>query len=245
MSQELGQEQLIRSYLLGELPASEQELVEERLVTDQDQGFFDAFLIIEGELFDDYVLGRISEQERAKLERGLLRSPHESRKVAFVKTLEQYIAHSKELTEAPRPSLSNSVPAIFTRLRSWLTDLVPAPALQNSNLGAAQSTPSSGEEQKDQLWEQTLNEAHANRNLILTLINDHWLGMKLLLQLKALQSATPANLASLLDRDESSVVGALNALSDSGLVRKHRRDYSCSEMGHEVLDKLHTIVSST
>ena len=95
MSQELAQEQVIRSYLLGELPESEQERIEERLVTDLDQDFFDAVLMIESELVDDYALGLISDQERAKLERGLLMSPHEHGKVEFVQTLAQYITDNK------------------------------------------------------------------------------------------------------------------------------------------------------
>ena len=204
MSPELAQEQLIRSYLLGELPKSEQELLEERLVTDQDQGFFDAFLVIEGELLDDYVLGRVSEQERAKLERGLLKSPHEYRKVEFVKTLERYITQTK--AAAREAVLSN--------------------------------------ESEQQLWGQTLKEAHTNRNRILSLMSDNWLGIELLLQLNAVQQATLASLASLLERDESAVVPALDALNDSGLVREHQGEYLCSESGYEVVNKLNSIVRS-
>jgi len=243
MFQELAQEQLIRSFLLGELPESEQELIEERLVTDQNHDFFDKFLIIEGELLDDYVLGHISERERVKLESGLLKSPHEYRKVEFVKTLEQYIAHTKA---APPEALrsSSSAPSVFTRLRSWLLDSVPAPLIQSPELGAAEDKANNGEEPEQPVWEQTLHEAHANRSLIFSLMSDNWLGMELLLQLKVVQQATLASLASLLERDESSLESALVALSNSGLVLEHQGEYSCSEMGNEVLDKIHSIIRS-
>lgn len=244
MSQELAQEQLIRSYLLGELPKSEQELIEERLVTDQNQDFFDTFLIIEGELLDDYVLGHVSEDERAKLERGLLMSPHVHRKVEFVKTLEEYIAHTKAARgEVTRSHVSNA-PSVFTRLHSWLFDSVAASSTQNTKLGVAESNLSDGEEDDQQAWEYTLREAHANRSLIFSLMSNDWLGIELLLQLKAAQQATLANLASLLKRDESSVGSALAALTESGLVSENRGEYSCSEMGCEVLDKLHSIIGS-
>jgi len=243
MSQELAQEQLIRSYLLGELPESEQEQIEERLVTDQNPAFFDEFLIIEDELLDDYVLGHISEQERTKLETGLLRSPHEYRKLEFVKTLERYIAHTKAApSEAVRSNVSGSAPSVFTRLRSWLFDSAPASSIKNTKSRAAENKANNGEEQ--QLWEGTLREAHANRNLILSLMSDNWLGIELLMQLKAVQHATLASLASLLERDGAAVVPALAALTDSGLVSEHRGEYSCSETGNEVLEKLQMIIRS-
>lgn len=243
MSQELTQEQLIRSYLLGELPESEQELIEELLVTDQSQDFFDKFLIVEGTLLDDYVLGLITKQERARLERGLLRSPHQYRKVEFVKTLEEYIAHTKATSEEVQSNVSSSKPPVFTRLRSWLFDSGPAPVLQDIKVDAAESKPSYGEVQEHRLWKEKLSEAHANRSLILSLMNDRWLGLELLLQLKAVQPATPANLAFLLDRDAASLVVALTALSDFGLVYNCQGEYSCSETGEDILEKLRSIIT--
>jgi hypothetical protein len=93
MSQELAEEQLIRSYFLGDLPESEQERILERLFTDQ--LFFETLLVIEGELIDDYALGLVSDQEREKLETGFLRSPHEYLKIEIVKALAQYITNNK------------------------------------------------------------------------------------------------------------------------------------------------------
>jgi len=183
MFQELAKEQLIRSYLLGELPESEQERIEERLVTDFDQDFFEAVLMIESELVEDYALGLISDQERAKLERGLLMSPHE---FEFVQTLDQYITDTKA---------------------------------------------ASG-------WEQLLSQAEANRNLIYSLMADNWLGSEILFQLKAVQQASESELASLVEREDISLSGALSRLTGCELIQEVRGQYSCSRLGLETLEKL-------
>src|SRR2546423_5160462 len=118
MSQ-VAEEQLIRSYFLGDLSQSEQEQILERLFRDQD--FFQTSLIIEGELVDDYALGVVAERERAKLERGLLMSPHEYRKVEFVKTLDRYITNNRSVESKVR----STAPSFFTQLRSSLVKSRP------------------------------------------------------------------------------------------------------------------------
>lgn len=114
ISEELAEEQLIRSYFLGDLSESEQNRLQERLFTDQ--SFFETVLMIEGELVDEYVLGLLSDGERAKLENGLLTSPHAYRKVDLVKTLDQYIADLKERTGISLQSFTKD--RIFARLLS-------------------------------------------------------------------------------------------------------------------------------
>ena len=192
MSQELAEEQLIRSYFLGDLSESEQRQIQERLVTDESQDFFDACLIIEDELVEAYALDLISEPDRAKLERGLLLNPHEYREVEFVRTLDRFIADTVEERDKIR-------------------------------------------------WERGLCKAQTNRYLIHSLMTDNWLGLELLLHLKAVQSETVTDLAAFIERDDASLTVALSRLNDCKLVQESQGRYSCSPSGLEILERIQTL----
>jgi hypothetical protein len=217
MSQELAEEQLIRSYFLGDLPESEQERIQERVVTDQD--FFEISLIIESELVDDYAFGRISDREREKLESGFLRSPHEYRKVRLVESLDRYISNYKTTSES-----GAMLPSVLT-----------------SDISRVDYDEITDVEERKDLCERLLGEAQTNRNLILALMDDNWLGLELLLHLKAVPQVTQTNLASLTERDDSEFAAALSRLIDSGLVDETQGKYSCSPIGSEILEKLNKI----
>jgi len=122
ISQQLTEEQLIRAYFLGDLPESEEERVQERLFTDP--AFFESLLIVEGELVDDYALDLISDRERAKLESGFLTSPHQYRRVEFVRTLDRYIANNKASAHG------STAPSLLSRVRSIFRKSAP-PVFQN------------------------------------------------------------------------------------------------------------------
>lgn len=92
MSQNLSGESLIRDYFLGELPETEQDVVQERLLMDAE--FFETSLIIEDELVDDYALGLLSHTDRLRLEEGLLKDPQQYRRVQLTRTLEVLILKS-------------------------------------------------------------------------------------------------------------------------------------------------------
>jgi hypothetical protein len=85
MSPKFAEENLIRSYLLGELPEKEQDDFEKRLLADPK--FFEMSLIIEGELLDDYVMGSLSKSDRISLESGLLMSAQQQRRVQLIRLL--------------------------------------------------------------------------------------------------------------------------------------------------------------
>src|SRR5947207_3279167 len=85
MSQKLAEENLIRSYLIGELPENEQDELEQRLLADPE--FFEITSMIEGELLDDYVMGVLSESDRMSLERRLLISAQQQRRVQLIRLL--------------------------------------------------------------------------------------------------------------------------------------------------------------
>ena len=85
MSQELAEENLIRSYLIGKLPENEQDELETRLLTDPE--FFETSRIIECELLDDYVMGLLSKSDRMSLESSLLISAQQQRRVQLIRLL--------------------------------------------------------------------------------------------------------------------------------------------------------------
>jgi hypothetical protein len=85
MSQKLAEENLIRRYLLGELPEKEQDDFEKRLLADPK--FFETSGIIEGELLDDYVMGLLSKTDRLSLESCLLVSAQQQCRVQLIRML--------------------------------------------------------------------------------------------------------------------------------------------------------------
>jgi anti-sigma-K factor RskA len=85
MVQNLAQENLIRSYFLGELSQNEQDEFEKRLLADPE--FLQTLRIIEWELLDDYVLEALSESDRMNLESRLLMSAQQQRKVQLIRLL--------------------------------------------------------------------------------------------------------------------------------------------------------------
>ena len=85
MVQNLAQENLIRSYFLGELSQNEQDEFEKRLLADQE--FLQTSRIIEWELLDDYVMEALSESDRMNLESRLLMSAQQQRKVRLIRLL--------------------------------------------------------------------------------------------------------------------------------------------------------------
>jgi len=85
MSQNLADENLIRSYLLGQLGQNEQDEFEKRLLGDPE--FFQTSLIVEDELIDDYALEILSESDRMNLESSLLMSAQQQQKVQLTRLL--------------------------------------------------------------------------------------------------------------------------------------------------------------
>lgn|SRR5215213_1688642 len=85
MVQNLAQENLIRSYFLGELSQNEQDEFEKRLLADPE--FLQTSRVIEWELLDDYVLEALSGSDRVNLESRLLMSAQQQRKVQLIRLL--------------------------------------------------------------------------------------------------------------------------------------------------------------
>lgn len=231
MSRNLSDEQLIRKFFLGDLPESEEDRIQERAFTDPD--FYEALLMIEGELVDGYALGLISAKERKKLEKSFLMNPHQYQRVKIVRTLKRYISDTKA-SGIPHKQLERR--SIFSRVSSRLKRS-NAPAVHLNSLDKARGS-------ARDVWERPLKEGHANRELILSLIADDWLGLSLLLLLKSNPLATTAYIFSHLERDLAKSEEALSRLIECGLVERLEERYSCSWFGTEMLDKIEKLSAS-
>jgi tetratricopeptide (TPR) repeat protein len=94
MTQEL-QQQLLRQYLLGApLDASQQQSIEERLLTDDD--FCEEIDIAEDELIEQYLGNELSASERARFEQDFLNTIERQQKFSVARTLNRYAATKSE-----------------------------------------------------------------------------------------------------------------------------------------------------
>ncbi len=99
------EEKLVRSYLLGELSADKLRQVEERLMTDNI--FNEQVDIAEDELIDDCVQGRLSENEKTRLEAVYLSTPEGRKRINFAEALIEYALKRTN----PGSAIKNQKPA--------------------------------------------------------------------------------------------------------------------------------------
>src|SRR5262249_47624141 len=78
-------QELIVSYLLGELPEKQQAEIEDHAF--QDQEYLENILAVENDLIDEYVRGEIPAAKRHKFESHFLASEERRRKVEFARAL--------------------------------------------------------------------------------------------------------------------------------------------------------------
>lgn len=106
------QERLIYRYLLGDLPESEQEALEERCFTDSET--FEQIWESENRLVDNYVRGRLPSADRARFEEHYLASPVHRRRVATARNLLAVADESAHAHNAPEIR-----PSFLQRLTGW------------------------------------------------------------------------------------------------------------------------------
>jgi hypothetical protein len=85
VNNQAGQTQMMRRYLLGALPESEQVALEQQFFADGEM--LDHVWAVENELVDGYVRGQLSPAERQQFEQHYLASPGHRERVAFARTL--------------------------------------------------------------------------------------------------------------------------------------------------------------
>ncbi|MET0623268.1 MAG: CHAT domain-containing protein [Pyrinomonadaceae bacterium] len=83
-------EQLVRSYLLGELAQERARRLEERLLRDDE--FVEQVLLVEDELIEDYALGELGPDVRGRFEKHFLTTPKRRRKLMMVEGLRERAA---------------------------------------------------------------------------------------------------------------------------------------------------------
>lgn len=125
------EENAIRQYLLGLLGPEQRPAVEERLLTDD--AFYEELLIVEDELIDQYVAGRVSQAEQENFEAHFLITPERRKKVRFARALKRCVAARGERTTegaAESPGEDGDVPRPPSRWLKYLSSLRPrSPAL--------------------------------------------------------------------------------------------------------------------
>lgn len=129
MSLENGQINLIRRYLLEDLSEEERQQIEQLLMSKDD--FYQELLYAEDNLIDDYVFGRLPEEDQPKFTKRFLKVPELRQSVSFATALRKHALETKPAVPVSAPSR----PAFFDSLRSFLTRPAVGFALSGMLLG--------------------------------------------------------------------------------------------------------------
>lgn len=90
MAQHRNDQGTTRQYLLGQLTdEAKQQEIEQRLLNDDE--FFEELEVTEEDLIDEYLTGKLSENEQGRFERYFLGSPERQQKLRFARTLNRYV----------------------------------------------------------------------------------------------------------------------------------------------------------
>src|SRR5947207_12411436 len=79
---------LIRRYLLGQLAEGEGEQLEEKMMADNE--LFNAVLLAEDEMVEEYVEGELPESDRAGFEASFLSTPKGRQQVTIARALKKH-----------------------------------------------------------------------------------------------------------------------------------------------------------
>jgi hypothetical protein len=104
MTEDVGNEISMKQYLLGELTESEQQELEQRLMTNDE--YFEQLLIAEDELVDEYLQGTLSPREQEKFNDHFLCTPERREKLRFSRSLQRYVSANAERPRTARAWLS-------------------------------------------------------------------------------------------------------------------------------------------
>ena len=114
MEEHFSHEKRVREYLLGFLSERDSDQIETWLFSDGD---FEPFVdLIEDEIIDDYLDGRLPAKERRAVERFFLRPPERRHKLSFARGLRRHLSsQARESPAGPSPPGLMTVPA-----RVWM-----------------------------------------------------------------------------------------------------------------------------
>src|SRR5882724_10970517 len=111
MTENVENEISMKRYLLGELAESEQQELEERLMTSNE--YFEELLVAEDELVDEYLRGTLSPREQEKFNDHFLCTPERREKLKFSRSLQRYVS-----ANAARPPTAWAWLSFFDFLRA-------------------------------------------------------------------------------------------------------------------------------
>lgn len=95
-------QQRLRRYLLGQLANSARDDVEQNILVNEE--LFAELLIVEDELTDEYIDGRLSQADRGNFESHFLATPERQQNLRFARALKRYVTtHSDRREPIPQP----------------------------------------------------------------------------------------------------------------------------------------------
>jgi len=106
--------QLVRRYLLGDLKGSDQENCEEKFMTGE--ASLAEIEAAEDDLLDEYLAGRLTENERVQFEQHFLSTPARKQKLRFAKVFHRYVASHQPAAAAAADS---RIPPGLFNLQTW------------------------------------------------------------------------------------------------------------------------------
>jgi hypothetical protein len=110
------QEQTIQRYLLGELPESEQVLLEQQYFTDQQ--LFEQMVQVENELVDKYAHGLLTPMIRERFEKHYLTDPQRRERARFAEAMAEKIGQNK-MIDSREPWLSRLLYSLRGPQLAW------------------------------------------------------------------------------------------------------------------------------
>ena len=108
----------IRLYLLGRLSDGAGEELEQNMLTNAE--LFEELLVVEDELIDEYLAGKLDQNERASFEQHFLSTPERHEQLRFAQALNRYVtvASQRETAAAEFWPASKSRPTFLFRMVS-------------------------------------------------------------------------------------------------------------------------------
>jgi tetratricopeptide (TPR) repeat protein len=94
----------LRRYLLGQLTDDAREEVEKDLLASDE--VFEELLVVEDEIIDDYVAGKLAEDEHSAFENHFLATPERQDKLKFGRAFKRYLSTHASADVASRPASS-------------------------------------------------------------------------------------------------------------------------------------------
>jgi anti-sigma factor RsiW len=111
MATTINDKNLMKRFLLRELPGDELLRLEERLLNDT--AFFEEMLLAEDELIETYIRGLLTPKEKQQFEQNFIKAPEQREKVILARAMKDYF---ERLPETPEIRES-----FLTRLQEWFS----------------------------------------------------------------------------------------------------------------------------